>query len=264
MPSLSRPDCELAYTLWGEAGEPVLLLHGALSTAEQNYRMVLGPLAARHRLIGPDLRGHGASSNPTGRLDLATLRDDALALLDALGVRRVHLLGTSLGGYVSLAIRARAPERVATLALAGVKPGWTEAMAAERQAFFQPESILRAYPHWRGYLDDLHGAHHGPEHWRTLSGQVGALLHGLPGEPATGWEALAADAGRLPLFFCVGDRDELVPLSTCVEVQARRPDAHILVVPRAGHLFREYEPTVFSAAYSAFLRRHRESAGVAQ
>lgn len=257
MPVLSRPDCELAYTAWGETGDPVVLLHGALSTAEQNYRLVLGPLSARHRLIGLDLRGHGASSNPTGRFDLATLRDDVLALLDALGLARVHLLGTSLGGYVSLAVRAAAPERVASLALAGVKPGWTAAHAAERRDFFRPEAILRAYPHWQSYLDDLHGRHHGPNHWRTLAHQVGALLQALPGEPATGWEALAADAPRLPLFFCVGDRDELVPLATCVEVQARRPDAHILVVPRAGHLFREYEPTVFSAAYAAFLRRHR-------
>lgn len=251
----------LAYTAWGEAGDPVLLLHGALSTAEQNYRMVIGPLSARHRLIGLDLRGHGASSNPGGRLDLATLRDDVLALLDHLGLARVHVLGTSLGGYVAMALRSVAPQRVATLGLAGVKPGWTEAQATERRDFFRPESILRTYPHWRMYLDDLHGAHHGPDHWRALSLQVGELLHGLPAEPATGWGALAADATTLPLFYCVGDRDELVPLATCVEVQAQRPDAHILVVPRAGHLFREYEPTVFSAAYAAFLRRHREGAG---
>ena len=48
-----------------------------------------------------------------------------------------------------------------------------------------------------------------------------------------------------------------MPRATVVEVAARRPDAHSLVVPRAGHLFREYEPTVFAAAYLAFLRRNR-------
>ncbi|MEB3196650.1 MAG: alpha/beta hydrolase [Candidatus Sericytochromatia bacterium] len=249
-------DAALAYQTWGTGGEPVLLLHGALSTAEQNYRLVLSPLAQRHRLIGLDFRGHGGSSNPSGLFTLARLRDDVLALLDALALPRVHVLGTSLGGYVALALRSAAPERVATLALAGVKPGWNAGHARERQDFFQPESILAEYPHWDRYLADLHGQHHGPDHWRTLAGQVGTLLQTLPDQPAVGWDALAADAGRLPLFYAVGDRDALVPLDTVVAVHARRPDAHILVVPRAGHLFREYEPTVFSAAYTAFLRRY--------
>ncbi|MEB3221251.1 MAG: alpha/beta hydrolase [Candidatus Sericytochromatia bacterium] len=256
--SWRAPDgAEIAWASWGEDGEPVLLLHGALSTAEQNYRLVLGPLSARHRLIGVDLRGHGASSNPGGRFELDMLRDDVLGVLDALGLGRVHVLGTSLGGYVALALRAAAPERVATLALAGVRPGWTRDHAAGRQEFFQPDAILRAYPHWDRYLAELHGRHHGPDHWRGLARQVGTLLEGLPETPAVGWDALEAEGERLPLLFVVGDRDELVPLEACVEVRARRPDAQILVVPRAGHLFREYEPTVFSAAYAAFLRRHR-------
>ncbi|MEB3330641.1 MAG: alpha/beta hydrolase [Candidatus Sericytochromatia bacterium] len=254
------PDgARLAWEAWGQAGEPVLLLHGALSTAEQNYRLVVAPLSARHRLFGLDLRGHGASSNPSGRFTLEVLCADVLGVLDALGLDRVHVLGTSLGGYVALALRAAAPERVATLALAGVRPGWTRTHAEDRLDFFQPASILRAYPHWERYLAELHGRHHGPDHWRGLAGQVGGLLQTLPDHPAVGWEALERDRDRLPLFFSVGDRDELVPLEAAVEVRARRPDAHLLVVPRAGHLFREYEPTVFSAAYAAFLRRHRQA-----
>ncbi len=257
MPAVRVGDVALEVETWGEGGEPVLLLHGALSTAEQNYRLVLGPLSARHKLIGVDLRGHGASSNPSGTFTLAALRDDVLAVLDHLGLARVHVLGTSLGGYVALALRAAAPERCATLALAGVKPGWTRTHADDRFDFFRPEAILAEYPHWDKYLADLHGRHHGADHWRTVAGWVGTLLRGLPDEPATGWAALEAERDRLPLFYCLGDRDNLVPLATVVEVAERRPDAHILVVPRAGHLFREYEPTVFAAAYLAFLRRHR-------
>lgn len=248
---------DLAVTTWGEEGEPILLLHGALSTAEQNYRLVLAPLSARHRLVGLDLRGHGGSSNPTGEFSLARLREDALAVLDALGLAKVHVLGTSLGGYTALALRAAAPDRVATLALAGVKPGWSREHAEERHGFFSPSEILAEYPHWDKYLADLHGQHHGPDHWRTLAGQVGDLLRGMPGEAAVSWEALEAERDRLPLFYCVGDRDALVPIDTVVDVRRRRPDSHVLVVPRAGHLFREYEPQVFSAAYLAFLRRNK-------
>jgi pimeloyl-ACP methyl ester carboxylesterase len=257
--TVERPDgAAIAVESWGAPdGEPVLLLHGALSTAEQNYRLVLAPLGARHRLIGVDLRGHGRSSDPAGAFTLASLRDDALAVLDALGIARAHVLGTSLGGYTALALRHAAPERVATLALAGVKPGWTRGHAEERRGFFSPAGILGAYPHWEKYLAELHGQHHGPDHWRTLTTRVGDLLADLPDAPAVGWDALVADGEGLPLFFCVGDRDELVPLQTAVEVRERRPDSQVLVVPRAGHLFREYEPQVFAAAYLAFTRRHR-------
>lgn len=253
-------DVSLAVETWGPAPtgpDPVLLLHGALSTAEQNYRLVLGPLSARHPLVGLDFRGHGGSAHPMDVFTLEALRDDVIAVLDHLGLAKVHVLGTSLGGYVALALRAAAPERVATLALAGVKPGWTAGHADERFDFFKPESILAEYPHWDKYLAELHGKFAGPDHWRDLASGVGTLLRALPGEPAVSWEALAAERDRLPLFYCLGDRDALVPLATVVEVAQHRPDAHILVVPRAGHLFREYEPTVFSAAYLAFLRRHR-------
>ena len=257
MAELRAGAVELAYETWGTEGEPVLLLHGALSTAEQNYRLVLGPLSARHRLIGLDFRGHGGSARPGATLTLDALRADVLALLDHLGLAKVHVLGTSLGGYAALALRHAAPERVATLALAGVKPGWTQAHADDRFDFFRPESILAEYPHWDKYLADLHGKFAGPDHWRGVAGEVGTLLRSLPGNPAVGWEALEAEKDRLPLFYCLGDRDALVPLATVVEVAERRPDAHILVVPPAGHLFPEYEPTVFAAAYLAFLRRNR-------
>lgn len=257
--AVARPDgASLKVETWGAPdGEPVLLLHGALSTAEQNYRLVLAPLGARHRLIGVDLRGHGQSSDPAGNFTLDALRDDALAVLDDLGLAKVHVLGTSLGGYTALALRAAAPDRVATLALAGVKPGWTRDHADARRGFFSPEGVLGQYPHWEKYLAELHGQHHGPDHWRTLATRVGDLLADLPDAPAVSWERLEADSDQLPLFFCVGDRDELVPLSTAVEVRERRPDSQVLVVPRAGHLFREYEPQVFASAYLAFLRRHR-------
>ena len=90
-----------------------------------------------------------------------------------------------------------------------------------------------------------------------MAGEVGTLLRSLPGNPAVGWEALEAEKDRLPLFYCLGDRDAPVPRPPGGEVALRRPDAHIRGVPRAGHLFREYEPTVFAAAYLAFLRRNR-------
>ena len=53
-----------------------------------------------------------------------------------------------------------------------MKPGWTTQHAEERRGFFSPEGVLGQYPHWEKYLGDLHGQHHGRDHWRTLATRV--------------------------------------------------------------------------------------------
>lgn len=242
---------------YGTGGEPVLLLHGALSDNMQNWRMVHEPLAKKHRVIGLDLRGHGGSDNPSGEFTLELLRDDVLGVLDALELPRVHVLGCSLGGYVAMALRSKQPERVGTLALAGSKVGWDRATATKRADYFQPEEILKEHPLWAPHMAKAHGRFYGPEHWKTLVGQVRALLQTLPDQPAVSVAALEADAGIRPLYYCVGDRDDLVPLDEIPVVRQARPDAAIMVVPRAGHLFRDYNQELFLAGYMDFLRRNK-------
>lgn len=254
MPTIATGGPTLHYETYGDAGEPVLLLHGALSDNLQNWRMIHAPLARKHRVIGVDLRGHGASDNPDGTFTLDALRDDVLALMDALDLSRVHVLGASLGGYVGLSLRYYHPERVGTLATAGSKIGWDEATARDRADFFHPQNILAAHPLWAPHLAKAHGMHYGPEHWKTLVRQVRELLQQLPAEPAVQYDALERET--LPLFYSVGDRDDLVPLADVVRVREARPDAAILVAPKAGHLFREYNQELFVAGYQDFLGRN--------
>lgn len=244
----------LHVQMYGEQGEPILLLHGALSDNLQNWRLVHEPLARKHRVIGLDLRGHGRSDNPSGTFTLDALREDALDVLDALSLDRVHVLGASLGGYTGLALRHYHPDRVASLATAGSKIGWDLSIAQARAQFFQPENILAAHPLWAPHLAKAHSFHYGEEHWKTLVRQVRELLATLPDEPALQYDALRDD--HLPLFYAVGDRDEMVPLEEIVAVRACRPDAAILVAPQAGHLFREYNQDLFVAGYLDFLRRN--------
>jgi pimeloyl-ACP methyl ester carboxylesterase len=257
MPIIATNGVNLHVETYGSTGEPVLLLHGALSDNLQNWRLIHQPLAAKHRVIGLDLRGHGRSDNPTGEFTLSALRDDVLGVLDALEIPQSHVLGCSLGGYVAMALRAAHPQRVGSLALAGSKVGWDAATAAERADFFQPPEILKAHPLWAPHLAKAHGTFYGVDHWKTLVSQVRALLQTLPDEPAVSLSALSAEAGARALFYTVGDRDELVPLDEVLRIRATRPDAAILVVPRAGHLFREYNQDLFVAGYLEFLRRNK-------
>ena len=84
----------------GGTGEPLLLLHGW----PQHFwcwRAVAPALAERFHVICPDLRGFGWSDAPGGGHDPETFAADALALLDALGIERVRLVGHDWGGFTA-------------------------------------------------------------------------------------------------------------------------------------------------------------------
>src|SRR5947209_18243207 len=75
------------------------------------------PLAERYRVLTYDTRAHGESPAPPGPYDLDDLVDDALAVLDAAGARRAHVVGVSLGGMTGIRLAARHPGRVHRLVL---------------------------------------------------------------------------------------------------------------------------------------------------
>ena len=93
-------------------GPPLLLLHG-WPEFWATWEPVIGRLAGEYRLIAPDFRGFGESGNPeAGRSDRAgadTLADDVIALLDALGLERVGIVGHDVGAFVMQRLAIRYP-----------------------------------------------------------------------------------------------------------------------------------------------------------
>jgi pimeloyl-ACP methyl ester carboxylesterase len=101
---------------------PLVLLHG-WPQHWWSWRHVIPALAETHRVIAPDLRGLGWSSAPASGYDKEQLATDLLALLDAMGLERVGLIGHDWGGWVAFLAALRAPERFeAVLALAIAPP----------------------------------------------------------------------------------------------------------------------------------------------
>jgi pimeloyl-ACP methyl ester carboxylesterase len=93
------------------AGPPLVLLHG-WPQHWYEWRHVLGPLAARHRVLCPDLRGFGWSDAPAAGYEKETLAGDLVALLDALGIEQTGLIGHDWGGWVGFLACMRAPARI--------------------------------------------------------------------------------------------------------------------------------------------------------
>ncbi|WP_263164984.1 alpha/beta fold hydrolase [Streptomyces sp. SCSIO ZS0520] len=122
---------EINVALCGE-GPAVLLLHGFPHTWRL-WTDLLGPLAAHHRVIAPDLRGLGASSRAPGGYEAGTLAADAEALLDALGESSAAVVGIDAGAPPAFLLALRRPGRVRRLvlmeSLLGRLPGAEEFLA---------------------------------------------------------------------------------------------------------------------------------------
>ena len=109
-------DLRMRYLDWGGEGPPILALHGLASGAHW-YDLVAPELAKNYRVIAPDQRGHGQTTQaPTG-YDWKTLASDVLGLMDYINAETFTVLGHSWGGNVAINLAADHPDRVSALVM---------------------------------------------------------------------------------------------------------------------------------------------------
>jgi pimeloyl-ACP methyl ester carboxylesterase len=99
------------------AGRPMILLHGGLGSGEM-FGPVIGALAANHKVIVPDLQGHGRTADVDRPIDIRLMADDIAALIDHLGLEKPDLVGYSLGGGVAFFTAVKFPDKVGRLVMA--------------------------------------------------------------------------------------------------------------------------------------------------
>jgi pimeloyl-ACP methyl ester carboxylesterase len=115
MPDVTVNGCRLWYELKG-SGDHLVQIGGA-GFAHENFGFVTEGMAQHFTVIDFDLRGYGLSDRPAQRYTMEVWADDIAALLDAIGVERAHVHGTSMGGMVAIKLAAKYPEKVDGLVL---------------------------------------------------------------------------------------------------------------------------------------------------
>jgi pimeloyl-ACP methyl ester carboxylesterase len=109
-------DLQVHYLEWPGEGPPLVALHGLASSALWYYRLARS-LSGGYRIIAPDQRGHGQTTQAPSGYDWQTLASDVVGLMDQLGLERAAVLGHSWGGHVASNLAARFPERVSRLVM---------------------------------------------------------------------------------------------------------------------------------------------------
>jgi pimeloyl-ACP methyl ester carboxylesterase len=148
MPHITRGEADLFCTVEGD-GSPVVLVHG-LGADSHDWNWQIPELAARHRVVAVDLRGHGASSVPAAGFGIDDYVADLVAVLDGLAVDQAVVVGHSLGGLIVAALAITHPERVAAVVEVdpayGYDPAWPDGFRAVASAIDAagPEATLAA------------------------------------------------------------------------------------------------------------------------
>lgn len=238
MPSIVRQGIRTSYELRG-AGPPVLLIHAFSGNHSSwvGYGFV-ERLAAHHQLILPDVRGHGASDGPPDpdAYPLPELAADLIAVLDDLGLARVHAMGYSMGGLIGFTLAERHPERLRSLVAGGASPYPPDGPRLrgfllelyERAAAEGVETLVEGIRAWAGAISPAYEAR-----LRAANVRAGAaFLRRIHEHPADFSAALPAL--DLPCLLYAGGRDD--NFADAERAAAALPRARFVPLPDMNHV----------------------------
>ena len=141
MPKLYIGDIDLYYEVHGD-GEPVLLIHG-LGSSSRDWELQVPSFSVNYQVIVYDVRGHGQSSKPSGPYCMTLFAQDAIALIKALEIAPVRVIGISMGGMIGLQLAVDAPELVRSLVVVNSGPEMVVKSMKDRFRVYQRDLIVR-------------------------------------------------------------------------------------------------------------------------
>lgn len=248
MPFIETPSSALFLTEAGPSDRPAILFSNSLGTTHRMWDAVVEELAPDFRCIRYDTRGHGASRQKTADgFEIADLAGDAIAILDNLGLARVHFAGLSLGGMTGQALAARYPQRLASLTLMA-----TTAHMPPAQAWLDRAALVRREG-TRAILEATLQRWFTPGFLAAEAPAIGTISRDFAANDAEGYAACCEAIARMDLrallpeivaetLVIAGHQDPATPVSMSEFLEAQIPNARLAVLDPAAHLLAVEQP----------------------
>lgn len=256
------------------SGPTVVLIHGMINSS-RHWEAVATRLAATHRVIAPDLIGHGDSATPRGDYSLGAHAASIRDLLSVLGVESATIVGHSLGGGVAMQFFYQFPQRTERLVLIssgglgqGVSPLLRGAALPGSAALLR----LATHPRLVGALAA------GGAQLRARGNSTGVYLQAVaralgplqePGSQRAflqtlrsvidihGQRVSARDRlyllGEMPTLIVWGERDRTIPIAHGREAKESIPNCRFETLPRSAHFPNIEDPEALAAVLADFL-----------
>jgi pimeloyl-ACP methyl ester carboxylesterase len=259
---------ELAYSVEGTGQETILLVMGLGARAADWGTRFPAALAARYRVVRFDHRGVGASPRAPAGYSLSDLADDAVAVLDAVGAARAHVIGISMGGMIAQLVALDHAARVERLVLlsthhggAAVERTHPDAMALFDPATFlsrslDPEAAMR-------HMIEVITAPGFPQRCPELVDELVANARRAPTHPAVFFAQfqaiLASDRSErvraitAPTLVVHGNDDKLIPPANGRMLADKIPGARLVMLDACGHMPMHEQTDALAAHVLEFL-----------
>jgi 3-oxoadipate enol-lactonase len=247
------------YRIDGPERAPWLIFSNSLATSLAMWDEQAAALADSFRVLRYDQRGHGSSDAPAGRYPFDTLLDDALALMDVLGINKAHFAGLSMGGATALGLAERRPDRFERIVVADSpcqstpqsSQQWEERIAVAQkegiEALVEP-TIARWFP--------AETAASNAPHLNKIRAMIRATpvngFIGCAAALAAHDYASAVASVKCPTLFIVGEKDGATP-TAMAKLHEKLPGSRLVTLPGAGHISNMDRPAEFSRALREFL-----------
>jgi 3-oxoadipate enol-lactonase len=247
------------YQIDGSEGAPWIVFSNSLATSIAMWDEQAAALKDSFRVLRYDQRGHGETDAPAGRYPFDTLLADALALLDALSIKRAHFAGLSMGGATALGLAERHPDRFDRIIVCDSpcqsspqsSQQWEDRIViAQKQGidvlveptvsrWFPAETLAKNPPH----VD-----------------KVRAMIRATPVNGFVGCAAALADHNyaaavatvKLPVLFMVGEKDGATPVAMR-KLNENLAGSRYVELPGAGHISNMDRPAEFTKAIRDFI-----------
>ena len=253
------------------SGDPLLLLHG-FTGSSQNWKPLVSALQGEFQVIAPDLLGHGRTDAPDdpGRYAMALAAADLIAILEALAVKPVSLLGYSMGGRLALYLATHYPHYVKRLVLESASPGLE--LAADRAQRQLADDALAQQIEDNGidwfvnYWEQIplfatqHNLSKSQRNFvrqqRLLNSPTG-LANSLRGMGTGVQPSLWRDLGQLnmPVLLITGRLDTKFT-ALAGQMASALPQVEIVTLDQAGHTVHLEMPEAYVSTVAEFLTAH--------
>src|SRR5919107_3514594 len=251
------------------SGFPILFLH-EFAGDHRSWEPQVRALSRRYRCITYAARGYPPSDVPEDQAAYSQARavDDAIAVLDALEVERAPVVGLSMGGFATLHLGLRHPERARSLVVSavgyGAQPERQEAFRRESNLIadaFASEGAAEVAKRYAVGPARVQFQNKDPRGWAEFAAQLGEhdsqgsalTMRGVQRERPSLYD-LGDELGELtvPTLLVVGDEDEGC-LEPSLMLKRTIPAAGLAVLPRTGHTCNLEEPELFDRLLERFL-----------
>lgn len=251
---------KMNYELSGKEGAPTVMLSHSLGSSLDMWDPQLEALEPHYQFLRYDTRGHGDSEAPPGAYTLDMLGEDAIGLLDALGIEKVHFVGLSMGGMIGQCLALNHADRLEKLVLCDT----AALLPEEAQPVWQERIEMARDKGMEALVDGTLERWFTPAFLKQNPPEVQQIRQQFLATPVDGYigcsEAIRGlnylerlSEIKISTLIMVGEEDPGTPVAAAEAMQQRITGSRLVVLPSAAHLSNVEQAQAFNSVLMKFL-----------